>query len=57
MAQKAPGMHKLVVNLHIILCPGSLMPVVTDSSWSLRAGVSMFAEPIFSELSGSVLGS
>lgn len=57
MAQKAPEIHKLVVNLHIIVCPGSLMLVVPDSSWSLMVVVPMFAEPIFSELSGSVLGS
>lgn len=57
MAQKAPGMHKLVVNLHIIVCPGSLMLVVPDSPWSLMVVVPMFAEPIFSELSGSMLGS
>lgn len=57
MARKAPGMYKLVVNLHIIVCPGSRMLVVPDSSWSLMDVVPMFAGPISSELSGSVLGS
>lgn len=33
------------------------MLVVPDSSWSLMAVVPMFAGPISSELSGSVLGS